>query len=989
MIKYAARMIPLVFLFMVLWIPSAVFANETELKTGFEIRDGEEWTTIEEEQEFIEELSSISDKVSFINIWDSVEGRPINLVSVGNFDISEDDYDQIGRSMFVMGTPHGNEPSGREMALKLMRDLAFTDDPELLNLLDKATVLIMPTPNPDGRVRDQRRNAWSLDNNRDNLSLHSPEQKAVAWTLNTFKPDLSVDAHERPTGTEPDQEFTWPVNLNVHPEVRALSQELTLNHLIPEVAEDGFTTGIYRDPDNPRSGSERMMSSMSGLRNGLGILTETAGQLPPEKKVDVQVSSIYSVLDFYNHRFEDIGHAVENANNHRFTEDDTYHITIEEEITPACGYMLNNDQFEAIERHIDLFSLENERITDETVFITMDQPMNKIIPLLLDDRALFNEVNGKAVLDCSDLPSISPPEPDPVTGPAQYNTDFSDTPEGELPEDWTQIYSEGNWKTLKNPDRLQINNDTSGRKALVWDEVGYVYGDVELTGVVRAMNTGDNMVQVALNMSGDTGAVNMHYLILNKEGEARIQRMRDNGYLTVGSTELPFSVEENKWYQIVMEREGIFIWVKIWPYGDEEPQEWQLEVADLDFFEGQVGFTVYDRGTINEWAYFGAGTGGMEAPRAPADLLPDVDKSLLELKITEIEKEVLEDRYYSPESWSYFQEQLSLAKSVLRDEDADQTDVDQAIENLTAAYEGLEGVKAQYWTNFSEYETGQQPGDWTMLWRDGSWTAMNEPSRLKHEVVSSGRQGLTWDEVGEVYGDVEVAGVVTSNGSAASHWQFALHMSGEAEAENYYYITARDTANGTNVRLNRVRDHYFLMLDEINLPYSMDENEWYQVVLNRTGDRLSAKVWPYGEEEPADWQLTAEDSLFDSGKVGIAHLYSGAVSEWAYYGVGIGGMGAPRAPEDLFDPDAVSAASIITRIGQFEEAGSFENDQVVRSLTLQLTAVDQYETQEEGEKVVGHMESFKLLLDHMEGQMSEKVYESLYADAASLIAKWE
>ena len=33
-----------------------------------------------------------------------------------------------GRNILITGSMHGSEPAGREMALKFMRDLAFTDD---------------------------------------------------------------------------------------------------------------------------------------------------------------------------------------------------------------------------------------------------------------------------------------------------------------------------------------------------------------------------------------------------------------------------------------------------------------------------------------------------------------------------------------------------------------------------------------------------------------------------------------------------------------------------------------------------------------------------------------------------------------------------------------------------------------------------------------------------------------------------------------------
>jgi hypothetical protein len=93
----------------------------------------------------------------------------------------------------------------------------------------------------------------------------------------------------------------------------------------------------------------------------------------------------------------------------------------------------------------------------------------------------------------------------------------------------------------------------------------------------------------------------------------------------------------------------------------------------------------------------------------------------------------------------------------------------------------------------------------------------------------------------------------------------------------------------------------------------------------------------------------------------------------------------------LEEADPISAAGMITSVEQFDEEGAFENDQVVRSLTTHLTAVDQYESQEEAEKVIKHMESFILLLEHMneDEQISEEAYESLYADAELLIEKWE
>lgn len=135
-----------------------------------------------------------------------------------------------------------------------------------------------------------------------------------------------------------------------------------------------------------------------------------------------------------------------------------------------------------------------------------------------------------------------------------------------------------------------------------------------------------------------------------------------------------------------MQREGIFIRAKVWLHGESEPEDWQLEVVDADFFEGKVGFTFFDRGSINEWANDGVGTGGMEVPRAPDDLLPKVDKSLLKLTISDIDEEILAESSYTPKSWSDFKEKYDHAEMVLNNNNVSQTEIDQALEDLQTAY---------------------------------------------------------------------------------------------------------------------------------------------------------------------------------------------------------------------------------------------------------------------------------------------------------------
>ncbi|ASK62325.1 serine hydrolase [Virgibacillus phasianinus] len=88
---------------------------------------------------------------------------------------------------------------------------------------------------------------------------------------------------------------------------------------------------------------------------------------------------------------------------------------------------------------------------------------------------------------------------------------------------------------------------------------------------------------------------------------------------------------------------------------------------------------------------------------------------------------------------------------------------------------------------------------------------------------------------------------------------------------------------------------------------------------------------------------------------------------------------------------AWSAASMKELVKQLEEKGEFENSDAVHRLTLHLTAVNQYESNDQAEKVVKHMKNFKLLLDHQKESelISEEAYETLKTDANYLIEKWQ
>src|SRR5690625_2494348 len=91
------------------------------------------------------------------------------------------------------------------------------------------------------------------------------------------------------------------------------------------------------------------------------------------------------------------------------------------------------------------------------------------------------------------------------------------------------------------------------------------------------------------------------------------------------------------------------------------------------------------------------------------------------------------------------------------------------------------------------------------------------------------------------------------------------------------------------------------------------------------------------------------------------------------------------------EPEDDTVNEILELVDQFAENGAIEDEEVVRSLQLHLMASSHYENQEEGEKLVKHMNGFKDLLNFYNDneQMSEEVHESLTTATDAIIEKWE
>ena len=141
----------------------------------------------------------------------------------------------------IVGSQHGNEQSGKEAALQLIRDLALGERKPLLKQLN--FLFIVPV-NPYGNFVNQRVNEQNLDLNRDHVKLESPETQAIHKVFRAWMPEVTLDLHEK--GDDYYRVSTGCVsNLNINPRLEKYSREKIFPAIEKKVAADGFTWQEY------------------------------------------------------------------------------------------------------------------------------------------------------------------------------------------------------------------------------------------------------------------------------------------------------------------------------------------------------------------------------------------------------------------------------------------------------------------------------------------------------------------------------------------------------------------------------------------------------------------------------------------------------------------------------------------------------------------------------------------------------------------------
>lgn len=307
--------------------PSASGSLQTDWTLRAERSGFVETATYDEVVAYLEQASAAHPNLHLTRFGYTNQGREIPLLVAGP--VAEPTPEAVRSAseergipiIYLKGNIHSGEAAGKEALLRLVRQLADHQRPELLEHL---ILLIGPVYNADGteavdlrnRPRQHgplggmgtRTNAQGLDLNRDAMKLDSPEGRSLAQFMTDFDPHMVVDLHTT-NGTRHAYHLTYAPPL--HPATPRSIDALLRDDLLPTVTrnwEERFGWHMWHYGNVfPRDGltawwtfdhRPRFVTNYTGIRNRIGILSEAYSYLTFEDRILASERFVNEILEW-------------------------------------------------------------------------------------------------------------------------------------------------------------------------------------------------------------------------------------------------------------------------------------------------------------------------------------------------------------------------------------------------------------------------------------------------------------------------------------------------------------------------------------------------------------------------------------------------------------------------------------------------------------------------------------------------------------------
>jgi hypothetical protein len=269
--RTAARLIPLPVALLLSGCSARTFS------TPLEEAAGDHLTSHSEMLAFFEHLQERTEGFTIEPIGTSVEGRGLVLLHFRGPDGGgTSSADRL--KVLIFAQQHGNEPSGKEAAIALTRDIAtgvFTD------FLERVDFYLIPQVNPDGSEARQRENGEGMDLNRDHLTLDTPEVSAVHRVFQELMPEVVLDVHEYGITSRAwvergiRKDFGQQIGALSNPNMSLALRSYAWNRVIPEMAAalapKDVSLNRYLVGDGPDDRFRYSTTALNDGRNSTGI----------------------------------------------------------------------------------------------------------------------------------------------------------------------------------------------------------------------------------------------------------------------------------------------------------------------------------------------------------------------------------------------------------------------------------------------------------------------------------------------------------------------------------------------------------------------------------------------------------------------------------------------------------------------------------------------------------------------------------------------